>query len=490
MKCNHCSKTIPEVSITCPYCKNVVDPNDKPDIDFGTLEVTDYDNKFDIKTYVQEPKNKKKVILFGSLIAGGVVLLLVIIISVFLMFNTEPNGYTLFNKTATELYEFLINNYTGSASVKSGEYNLQLKVNDDAYEFNGTYGLDVNNKLLSLTGKLEDPKKNDGGIIIDSKVLQFDTYLKEDNLYVLSEQLYNKDLYMYFPINDETGLLETKKYDLESLINGVYDAMDSGLKKMVFNQNEESIVHRGERIDVTRHYIILDNKAKKTFMVEFYNALLEDTNFINEYARINDTTSDEIERIINNYITSAEYKYSGDSKEKTVLSLYYKNKKVYRLEVVIDSDIKKTIQLDIGDTKYYFNYYEDKENVYSGTLVALKSEKKDFMLKEYEITFDSDKAITDISLTIKDSYEASIKKKDITNYKSIEDFVENDFNILKNNLSNYFYDVTWVDKLDDIFINKCNPSLSCICENGAKYCNCTYNNTIIECPVDSVTAKQ
>ena len=489
MKCNNCSKTIPEVSITCPYCKNVVNPNEKPPVDFGTLDLTDYDNKFDIKAYVQEPKNKKKVILFGSLISGGILLFLVIIIAVFLALNTEPSGYTLFNKTVNELYEFLLDNYTGSSSVKSGEYNLQLKVNDDQFEFNGNYGLDVNNKIISLTGKLEDPKKNEGGIIIDSKVLQFDAYLKENNIYILSEQLYNPELYMLLPINDETGLLKTRKYDLESLINGIYDAVDAGLKKMVYNTSKESIVHRGERIDVKRYYVILDNKAKKTFMLEFYNSLLEDTNFINEYARINDTTNAEIERIINNYITSTEYKYSGESKEKTVLSLYYKDKKVYRLEMLEETKVKKLTQLDIGDTKYYFNYFEDNKNIYSGTLVALKSKKKNFTLKEYEITFDSDKALTDISLTIKDSYEPSVKKKDITNIMSIADFKQNDFNILKNNLSNYFYDVTWVDRLDDIFINKCNPSLSCLCENGAKYCNCTYNNTIIECPVESVTAK-
>lgn len=489
MKCNHCNKTIPEVSISCPFCKNVVDVNAKPSVDFGTLDVTDYDNKFDIKTYVQEPKNKKKVILFGSLISGGVLLLIVIIIAIFLALNTEPSGYTLFNATVNELYEFVINNYTGSSSTKSGEYNLQLKINDDQYEFNGNYGLDVNNKILSLTGKLEDPKKNEGGIIIDSKVLQFDAYLKNNAIYLLSEQIYNPESYILLPINDETGLLETKKYDIESLINGIYDAVDAGLKKMTYNKSEESIVHRGERIDVSRYHIILDNKAKKIFMLEFYNALLEDTNFINEYARINDTNSTEIERIINNYITSVEYKYSGDSKDKTILSLYYKDKKVYRLEIVEDAKVKKTIQLDIGDTKYYFNYFEGEKNIYSGTLVALKSEKKDYTLKEYEITFDSDKALTDISLTIKDSYEASIKKKDITKFVSIEDFKENDFNIVKNNLSNYFYDVRWVDKLDDIFVNKCNTSLSCKCEDGAKVCNCTYNNTIIECPIESVTAK-
>ena len=29
MKCNHCNKTIPEVSINCPYCREIVDPNAK-----------------------------------------------------------------------------------------------------------------------------------------------------------------------------------------------------------------------------------------------------------------------------------------------------------------------------------------------------------------------------------------------------------------------------------------------------------------------------
>ena len=82
MKCNHCNKTIPEVSINCPFCKEIVDPNAKPVVNFGELSVTDYDTKFDIKTNnyeeVKEENKSKKGLIIG-LVSGGVGLVLVLL---------------------------------------------------------------------------------------------------------------------------------------------------------------------------------------------------------------------------------------------------------------------------------------------------------------------------------------------------------------------------------------------------------------------------
>ena len=184
MRCNNCQKIIPEVSLTCPYCKQMVDPS-KPIVEFGDLNNTDYDDKFEIKSFmnVDEPTKKKAKKTFLLVGAGIIFLLFGVSIVVYMIANIAKGtpSSTLYATTTNTLFEYLLDNYTDSESLKSGTYNLQIKVNEDAYEFNGKYGLDVNNKIISLDAKMEDPRKEEGAIIIDSNLLNMDIYLRENH---------------------------------------------------------------------------------------------------------------------------------------------------------------------------------------------------------------------------------------------------------------------------------------------------------------------
>lgn len=492
MRCNHCNKTIPEVSINCPFCKEIVDPNAKPVVNFGELGVTDYDSRFDIKANnyeeVKEEKKKNPFIIWG--IIGGIAVLLIGIVAV-LMLNTTPSGYTYFKNVNDQVFTFLIDNYTGSYSAKSGTYNLYLKMNEHEYEFNGDYALDTKNRIVKVDAELNDPRQQTGQIIIGNNVLKMDAYLENNYFYLLSEQIYERDTYLMFPIDDETGLLTTKKYDLESLINGVYDAVDAALSKMTYNYEEGvEIVHNGEVKKVNRYYITLDNAGKKTFLTTFFQILIDDGSFVGDYAKIQGISSSEAETILNNYLTSADFRYSGNSDKVTTISIYFDKAQVYRLEADMNEKKDRLIQIDIGKTKYYLEYFEGDKNIYSGSLRFTSEEKEEIIIKEYEITFDSDKYVNDILLTLEQNKSSKVKKKEIESFKSIQQFEDSDYDRVKSKLSGFFHNVNWVDDLENIFKEKCTPDLTCECQVNAKYCNCNYNNTIIVCPVDSVTKKE
>lgn len=489
MKCNHCRKTVPEVSLSCPYCKQLIDPNQKLEVDFGDLGSTDYDKKFDIKSFIQdEPDPVKKNKKVGILVGVGIMFIVIAIFLVVVVFFSPDKGTSsniLYHETVNTLFEYIYDNYTNSSAMKQGTFELDIKVNEDEYQFYGDYGLDVNNKIVNISSNMEDPRKSEGAIIIDTSLLNIDFYLKENNLYLLSEKLHSVDEYILFPIDDETGLLATKKYDLTSLLSGVQDALLAALNEVSFQVSDEVIIHRGEEIELEKHAIVFDGKTSESFGVNFLNTLLEDSNFINEYARIQGSTSSEVRRIIENYITTIEYKYSDSDEQTGEIAIYYKSGKVYRIEANLNE--KQVYQIDIGDTKYYFNYYKDGKSLYSATLVAQRSEKNDLLIKDYEITFDSDKYVIDIQLDLKQVENPKVKKIEVEKYINIRDFKDSDYDKLKRNLDDYFYDVSWVDNLDDIFKEKCNPDLVCQCEMGLDYCNCTYDNKIIKCPVESVS---
>ena len=489
MRCNHCSKTIPEVSINCPYCKEIVDPNAKPVVNFGELDVTDYDKRFDIKANnyeeIKEEKKKMNPFVIGGIAVGSLIVVVLIVALVF--GNSTPSGYTYFKGVNDELFTFLLDNYTGSNDTTSGSYDFYLKINEDEYEFEGDYGIDTKNKIVKLTGEYLDPRIQAGQIVVDSDILKFDAYLQENYFYLLSEQIYDRDVSIMLPIDDETGLLKTKKYNLESLINGVHDAIDFALSKVNYEYKEDvEINHLGELVKAQAYTIVLDNAGKKEFFTNVFQTLLDDGSFINDYAKIQDISSSEAESIFNNYLTSIDYKYSGESEYVTNLTIYFDGYKIYRLEADFNEKKDRLVQIEVGETKYYFEYFNKDKNIYSGSLKFSSEEEENYIQKDYEITFDSDKYITDMYFTLYQDKNGKVKKKEVKDYKNIQEFKEEDYKTIKANLGNFFNNVNWVDNLEDIFKEKCTPALKCECKVNSKYCNCNYNGEVIVCPIDDV----
>lgn len=502
MKCMKCNKNIPDVSTTCPFCDHPVgvyvseeekikEREEKlATIDFGSINSADYDenNKLDIKTYIKEPKNKKVVI-------GGIAaILLVIVIFVALIMSMFSSGtdspYRLFNETMTEFFDFYIENYTGSASTKSGTYKLDVSINNKKTGLSGSYSFDTKNRVANLTGTMRDPREQNGGIILDYHDFNFIANLSNTNLYFQSKELFDENV-IYFPIDDQTGLLSAKSYDLSSILTGIEEALTEALKASEYTNSSENITYLGEQKKMDCRTLTLDNMGKKKFLTAYYQTLKEDTNYINEVARLKESKTEDIIQDIENKLTELEYKYSGESSDKTVLKIYYSGQKIYRLSVEIEDKEKSNmrIQLDVGETKYYLDIFEDNKNVLSSTLVVTTKERDDIIKKTCEITFDMDNFVMDMTLDVEREKRSSVKKTTYDQSKSIRDFTAIDYQNLKNNLRVYMSNVEWVDKLPEIFKNKCSPSLICRCEDGEDVCNCTYNDSIIKCPKAEVTPK-
>lgn len=486
MKCNNCNKFIPDVSTVCPYCNNPVDPNSKPNIiDFGDIDnVNLNDDKFDIKVYIREPKNKKVVGGAIVLIISVIVIFIALIMSLFT--NKNAPDYKLFTNVIEEFSTFLEDNYISTKTSSSGKYRLTAKINKQDIGFNGTYAYDVKNKLLSLNGVMRDPKEATGEVLIDTRDFEFNLYLKDNNFYFQSNEIYDNP-YILFPIDDSTGLLTTKNYDIYSLIIGSSDALIQTLKVMNYENAQESITYLGQEVKANKKSLVLDNKNKIKFISSFLNNLIDDSNFINEMARVRDKKSDEIIKTLENYITTSEYKYSGESSDVLTVSIYYRGSKIYRIELVNKEDKETKYRLDIGETKYYLEYFQDNENVYSATFAVNKKELDNLIEKNYDITFDKNGLVSDISIFVEEDKQPNVKKQEITEYKSIKDFSDDDYFKVSSNASYYLNNVKFIEDIKEYYKEKCTVDLKCVCDEGEDICNCTYNNRIIKCPKNLVT---
>lgn len=486
MKCNNCNKFIPDVSTVCPYCNNPVDPNSKPNIiDFGDIDnVNLNEDKFDIKVYIKEPKNKK--------IVGGAIALIVFVIIIFialvmsLFTNKSTPDYKLFTEVVSTFSNFLEDNYLLTKTSSSGKYRLTAKINNQDVGFNGNYAYDVKSKLLSLNGVMRDPKEGTGDVLIDTRDFEFNLYLKDNNLYFQSNEIYDNP-YILFPIDDSTGFLTTKNYDMYSLAIGTSDALIQTLKVMNYETTSESITYLGQDIKTTKKSLVLDNKNKVKFISTFLNNLIDDSNFINEMARVRDKKSEEIMQTLENYITTSDYKYSGDSSDVLTISIYYRGSKIYRIEFIDKRDKVTKYILDVGETKYYLEYFIDNENIYSATLAVSKKELENLIEKNYDITFDKEGLVSDISIFVEEDKQPTVKKQEITDYKSIKDFTDDDYYKVSNNASYYLNNIKFIDDIKEYYKEKCTVDLKCVCDEGEDTCNCTYNERIIKCPKNLVT---
>lgn len=495
MKCIKCGENIPDVSTVCPFCDHPVgvyiseedkkkEREDKlATVDFGSLNASDYDenNKLDIKTYIKEPKNKKVVI--GGIVAIAFVILVfgVLIMSMFSSSTDSP--YRLFNDTVVSFFDFYIENYTGSEATKSGSYKLDLNINNKRTGLSGTYSFDTKNRIANLTGTMKDPREQEGGIILDYRDFNFIANLANTDLYFQSKELFNDDI-IYFPITDETGILSAKSYDLSAILTGIEDAITEALKVSNYTDEREDITYLGEQVSVNARTLTLDNAAKKIFFKTYYETLKEDTNYINEIAHLKEIKTDDVTKSLENKLTEIDYKYSGENTNKTIAKIYYKGTKIYRIALELEEENVPNyrVQLDIGETKYYLDIFDGGENILSSTLVVTTKEKDDIVKKTYEVTFDTNDLVMDITLDIEREKRASVKKTTYENVKNIRSFIRSDYDNLKTNLSFYTSNVAWVDKIPEIFKNRCNPTLTCRCEDGEDVCNCTYNDSIIKCP--------
>ena len=188
MKCFNCNKFIPDVSEVCPYCNNSVDSNKENVIDFGNIDNTSYNSgKFDIKVYIKEPKNRK--VVFGALALIVLVIIIFISLVASMFFKSSEPDYKVFTRVVAGISEYLEENYIGSKYSSSGKYRLTLKVNNDSVAFDGNYGYDVKNKIVNLTGSMRDPKEQTGEVLIDTKDLVFNAYMKDNNIYFQSNQI-------------------------------------------------------------------------------------------------------------------------------------------------------------------------------------------------------------------------------------------------------------------------------------------------------------
>lgn len=500
MKCMKCSKNIPDVSTTCPFCDHpvgvYVKDKDKitiPDEDekltsVKLSETKNSDNDISLEAYIDEPKKKNHKI---GIIAIVVLVVIIIFLSLFIALNMmggskSADYHELFTGTIRTFFDHFIENYTGNYATSSGEYTINADINYDSYTMSGTYAFNTKDRILSLTGNLyaNDPDE----IVVDYQEINYILYSRRDEVYFSSSEIFDRPI--LFPIKDTTGFLSSKSYDLSAILTGIEESLIKAFDASELKTVDDNINHMGVSRDVSKTSITLDNEAKRVFYRALYQSILDDSNFINEYARLKDISSNDLTKEIQELYDDIDYTYPIGEGDKTIISIYHDGTKLYRIEMIINKDDdNRNIELDISNDKYTIEYYENGKNILSGSLEFGIKETEETIRKEYKITYDDDDAQRTFDVSIIKDKNASMKKQTFKDVINIRDFKEEDYLKVEENLKKYTANISWIRPFGASFANICTPDLDCNCPSNSKTCSCTHNGEIITCAKEDVTKK-
>lgn len=500
MKCMKCSKNIPDVSTTCPFCDHPVGvyvkdkdkitiPDDEESLTSVKMnEKSEKNKELKLEAYIDEPKEKNHKIGFIAII---VLVVLIIFLSLFIVTNflgkpKDSDYHQLFTGTIETFFDHFIENYTGNYAISSGEYKIDAQINYDAYSMSGKYAFDTKDRILSITGEIY--ANNPDEIVVDYHELNYTLYSRRDEFYFSSPEVFDKAI--LFPIKDSTGLISTKSYDLSALLTGIKEGLVKAFDKVELKTADDNINHMGISRDVSKTTVTLDNEEKRIFYKALYQSLLDDSNFINEYARIKDISSNDMTDHIQELYDDVDYTYPVGEGDKTTISLYHDGSKLYRIEAIINKDdTTRNIEIDIGNDKYAIEYYENGKNISSSSLEFSSKETGDTIRKKYKITFVDDNAQRTFDIEIVKDKNPSLKKYTFKDAINVRDLNDADYFKIEENMKVFTADVSWIRPFGASFANVCTPELNCNCPTNSKTCSCTYNGEIITCDKEDVLKK-
>lgn len=397
--------------------ENNTTQNNQQNISNAPTAMDNNQNSYQAPTTQEKKKGNSKVGVLIAILLILVLALIGVIATKFIFENQNP-----VKALVTNTFEYLEGNIKDYSQV-SGTFALKVNGNSNDNDANeifamlnkidleGTYGVDLDNKIISLDLKSNYDKE---------KLLNLNLYAENGIGYVYLEDIYDK--YIKTDIENYDDMFKkTNKEDYKVILKSMNKAINKSLKDEYFETSKETV--DGKKLTKTK--LNLSTENQETLKNDILKSLLEDSEFLKSAATITEKTEDEIKENIQNKIDT---KIEGNGE---TLTIYTEGNKFVKLELKQESD---TMEITKESDKIY-NYSITSDNeTYSGTLKVTKQNENttvSFSVK------DSANMSYEVTLTTSAQYNKEISKKSIDKSIDYKDLTDEDTstiysNILKN----------------------------------------------------------
>ena len=321
--------------------------------------------------------------------------------------------------------------------------NLEIKENNEDI-INFDFSLDLNlltpkKDYIDLTNIINELSIN-GNIGIDSnkqeEYLSVNALYQEKDLFGIYSYFTKKE--MYLKLNNiydkvlKSSFTEEEMKEIDKMYE-VTDKENENTDKLI-----ESLIENAVKILKDAKYTKTYEKLDKTYVKKlnvlvdtkllknFYNNLINDSNFIESYSRLENITEEKTKEIFTNLKNKLD-------NEKLELTIYLSalNNEFIKLEFNYD-DIRLVLTKDINEIKY--KYYEEDIIKYQGYIYFKDNESN------YQISLSLEdieaELIVELNSEIEIKHGDKINSLDTTNTKELELLTEDDYNKIEKNIAN------------------------------------------------------
>ena len=369
-----------------------------------------------------EPKKKPFGIIFLFL------LLLLIFGGIAYYYFVLDNPKTIFTTAINNALDKV--NFQDTKKSSLIDYNLNLNITSsdnemkdmldiiNQFKLSGTIGIDSNFNELTGVINYKDRQLLDYNILIDSG----------DNpaMYTRLQDLYDKTIKVELEEENITDY-DTNINDYKQLVSSFKAVLNSSL----------------ENANYQKKYLKLNDKIVKkislnideSLLTNIYNKLLQDSLFINSYAKINDMTNEEVSDLLNKDISDAK----GNNETLNIYLSTLKNEFI-KFEYVSAED-NLTITKD--NDKYNFDLSESYTSIYQGYVKLTEVNNKNNLTVYLSLIKEGLNVETNIEYLIDESKK--INTMDTNNSVNLEELSEEETNkiienLFKNEAFNLFFE--------------------------------------------------
>ena len=368
-----------------------------------------YDDEMDISFI--EPNKKPIGVIFI------IVLLLLIASGIAYYYFVLDNPKTILSTAINNVLDKV--NFEETKKNGTIDYNLNLNITSsnneikdmldiiNQFKLSGTIGIDNNLNELNGIIKYKDKQLLNYNILVDNG----------DN-----PAMYTRLLDLY----DKTIKLELEKENITDYDTNINDYKQIASSfKMVLNSSLENANYKKEYLKLNDEMVKkISLNIDELFLTNIYNKLLQDSLFINSYAKINNMTNEEVSDLLNKDISE-----SKDNNETLNIYLSILKNEFIKFEY-INAEDNLTIIKD--NDKYNFDLSESFTSVYQGFVkITQVNNKNDLTLSlsliEKELNIEAN-----IEYLVDESKKTNTM--DINNSVNLEELTEEETNKIMENL--------------------------------------------------------
>ena len=280
---------------------------------------------------------------------------------------------------------------------------------------NGNIGIDSNKQEEYLSVNALYQEKDLFGIY--SYFTKKEMYLKLNNIYdkVLKSSFTEEEMK---EIDKMYEVTDKENENTDKLIESLIENAVKILKDAKYTKTYEKL----DKTYVKKLNVLVDTKLLKNF----YNNLINDSNFIESYSRLENITEEKTKEIFTNLKNKLD-------NEKLELTIYLSalNNEFIKLEFNYD-DIRLVLTKDINEIKY--KYYEEDIIKYQGYIYFKDNESN------YQISLSLEdieaELIVELNSEIEIKHGDKINSLDTTNTNELESLTEDDYYKIEKNIAN------------------------------------------------------